>query len=72
MLPWLPWSVPGTKVAGLSTSLMASVPDVVSTASVSVKLALAPLITAALLAPLILTVMVPVVPSALVTAKTSL
>ncbi|MDT4854005.1 hypothetical protein FQZ97_882910 [compost metagenome] len=60
-----------TKVAGLSTSLMLSVPPVVSGALVSVRATAVLLNTAASLLPLMVTVTLVVVPSALVTTKVS-
>ncbi|MCY1371649.1 hypothetical protein D9M69_588020 [compost metagenome] len=60
-----------TKVAGLSTSLMLRVPLVVSGALVSVRVTVALLNTAASLLPLMVTVTLVVVPSALVTTKVS-
>ncbi|UUZ55177.1 hypothetical protein LP419_04885 [Massilia sp. H-1] len=51
---------------------MDKMPDAASTEFVSVRLAVAVLMTAASLVPRMLTVMVLVVPSALVTVKTSL
>ncbi|UUZ49635.1 hypothetical protein LP420_05155 [Massilia sp. B-10] len=52
--------------------MMVRLPDAVRTASVSVRFAVAVLMTAASLVPTMLTVIVLVVPSALVTVKTSL
>ncbi|UUZ49637.1 hypothetical protein LP420_05180 [Massilia sp. B-10] len=52
--------------------MMVSVPDAVRTASVSVRLVVAVLMTAASFVPRMLTVIVLLVPSALVTVKTSL
>ncbi|UUZ49640.1 hypothetical protein LP420_05195 [Massilia sp. B-10] len=59
-------------MAALSTSEMVSVPEVLKGALVSVRLAVAVLMTAASFVPRMLTVMVLLVPSALVTVKTSL
>ncbi|UUZ49634.1 hypothetical protein LP420_05145 [Massilia sp. B-10] len=64
--------VPAAKVAALSASVIVRLPDAVSTASVSVRLTVAVLMTAASLVPRMLTVIVLVVPSALVTVNTSL
>ena len=60
-----------TKVAALSTSEITSVPLVVSTAFVSVRLTTAGVMTAASLVPRMLTVIVLVVPSAEVTVNVS-
>ncbi|UUZ49625.1 hypothetical protein LP420_05040 [Massilia sp. B-10] len=59
-------------MAALSASVMARLPDAVSTASVSARLAVPVLMTAASFVPRILIVIVLAVPSALVTVKTSL
>jgi hypothetical protein len=61
-----------TKVCALSTSLMLSVPPVLSAASVSVRFSVALDTTAASLLPVMLILTVVVVPSALVTVKLSL
>ena len=60
-----------TKLAGLSTSLMVSVPPVASAALVSVRLLTSAERTAASLVPRMLMVTDVVVPSALATAKVS-
>ena len=60
-----------TKVAGLSTSLIVSVPPVLSTASVSLRLTVALPSTAASLVPVMLTVTTWAVPSSVVTVKRS-
>ncbi|MNE96784.1 hypothetical protein D3C80_1950300 [compost metagenome] len=65
MLVW------ATKVSGLSTSLMDRAPPVVSGSLVSVSVTAALLNTAASLLPLMVTVTLVVVPSALVTTKVS-
>ena len=59
------------KVAALSTSLIVSVPPVVSAALLSVRLPQPLVTTAASLVPRMLTVMLLVVPSALATVNVS-
>ncbi len=68
----MPGTVPGTNVAALSASLIAMLPDAVSTTSLSVRLAAAAVMMAASLVPTMLTVTVPVAPSLALTVKVSL